>query len=159
MHDHRVEVVFHEDYPTEAKRCKLVGEGVSKEVCHNQPRTWTPPERIAAPKRKNLHRGNPPCSLRQRNEDIVRQRCDDGQNKKRKMVQVLPADKVLNLTESLRTLSVAAHNGVKDVLLLESAKSVRKMKHVPTQRQSRGAQRVTVTIHATAQTLPQHQRN
>ena len=72
--------------------------------------------------------------------------------------QVLPADKVLNFTESLGTLSEAGHSGVKDVLLLESVKSVRKMKHVPAQRQSRGSQRVTVTIHATAQTLPQHQR-
>ena len=73
--------------------------------------------------------------------------------------QVLPADKVLDLTESIGTLSEADHSGVKDVLLLESVQSVRKMKHVPAQRQSRGAQRVTVSIHATAQTLPQHQRN
>ena len=37
--------------------------------------------------------------------------------------QVLPAHQVLNFTESLGTLSVAAHSGVKDVLLLESVKS------------------------------------
>ena len=32
LHDHRVGVDIHEDHPTEAKRCKLAGEGVSKEV-------------------------------------------------------------------------------------------------------------------------------
>ena len=49
--------------------------------------------------------------------------------------QVLPVDKVINLTESLGTLSVAAHSGV--VLLPESVNSERQMKHVPAQRQSR----------------------
>ena len=63
---------------------------------------------------------------------------------------VLPVDIVFNLTESLGTLSVAAHSGVKVLPLPESANSVKKMKHVPAQRQSRRAQRITVTTHATA---------
>ena len=93
---------------------------------------------------RNLHRGIHPCSLRQKPEEIARQRCDDGQNKNGEDGHVLPADTVFNLTESLGTLSVAAHSGVKVLPLPESENSVRKMKHVPAQRQSRGAQRITV---------------
>ena len=47
-------VDIHEDHPTEAKLRQLAREGVLKEVCRNQPRTWTPPERIAAPKRETF---------------------------------------------------------------------------------------------------------
>ena len=78
-----------------------------------------------------LHRRIHPCSLRQRHEDIARQRRDDGQNKNGDDGHVLPVDIVFNLTESLGTLSVAAHSGVKVLPLPESVNSVRKMKHVP----------------------------
>ena len=94
---------------------------------------------------RNLPRGIHPCSLRQRHEDIAHQRCDDGQNKNGEDGHVLPADIVFNLTESLGTLSVAAHSGVKVLPLPELENSVRKMKHVPAQGQSRGAQRITVS--------------
>ena len=61
-----------------------------------------------------LHRGIHPCSLRQRYENIARQRRDDGQNKNRDGGHVLPVDIVFNLTDrlghSVLPLTVESHS-------------------------------------------------
>ena len=127
-------------------RSKMLPTGWGRSLERSVPKLTKNLESTGADSRTEeriLHRGIHPCSLRQRREDIARQRRDDGQNKNGDDGHVLPV--VFNLTGSLGTLSVAAHSGVKVLPLPESVNSMRTMKHVPAQRQSRKPPRITVS--------------